>query len=366
MSPAPPPRHVPLVAPRAEHYPVPISIAHWQLRDLLCSTGDGRLVFTLGSTVRSLDLATNGCLLACSLSYAPRCLKALGSTVVCGGVAGKGVLFLGRGLFSVNNEHTITVGKAINNAVLVHPTATTQLQSHLSNNDESLYTVDVGTRGPTVVDSVHLGMPLNHSALSPDGSTLVATGDGSPVHVLHPGTHDRSIIASGCRSGFLVAFSGDGTRFGVCFEDGVAMVYDTRKPLLPQFELRSLRKDDLGAFRCLKWSTAHDLIAVSEHTERVHIVDARLYDTHQLVVLLSGRITASVVADKATPVEAPFSTSVFYEENEYPQTTGFADARDLTGVEWTGASLAVGTKSGVLLWDVNSWERRSFPSFEYE
>ncbi|BEI91660.1 uncharacterized protein CcaverHIS019_0404800 [Cutaneotrichosporon cavernicola] len=152
-------------------------------------------------------------------------------------------------------------------------------------------------------------LAVNHSSLSPDLRTMVTVGDSTDVflhEVLDGGQNFRRIgvYNAATDSGFSTSWSRDGRRFAVASQDGQVTVWDHRssRPLAifhtqPQGSRYSDLDDrtmdppvgsqsGLEAARVVKFSpegASRDLLVFSEELTRIHIVDARTFQTHVCV-----------------------------------------------------------------------------------
>jgi WD40 repeat protein len=152
-------------------------------------------------------------------------------------------------------------------------------------------------------------LAVNHSSLSPDLRTMVTVGDSTDVYlheVLDGGQGFRRIgvYNAATDSGFSTSWSRDGRRFAVASQDGQVTVWDHRssRPLAifhtqPQgaryteFDERAMEppvgsQSGLEAARVVKFSpegASRDLLVFSEELTRIHIVDARTFQTHVCV-----------------------------------------------------------------------------------
>jgi hypothetical protein len=289
----------------------------------------------------------------CKFDFHPRCFKEAHGKIVAGGVissinnnlgttmmnrafselgdgnTGEGASW--RGLFSFFNRETqqsssIRLGTYINNNASVNKVSNGTYTSYVCNNDKYLYSTHISNSSITVDDSVNLEFPLNHSALSDDHKSLVVLGDCSKIFLLHPGQesgrlYKDNIIETPCDSGFSTSFSGSGQQFASCFQDGTCLIYDTRNisggPVRTIYSTR--RNSSNGAFRCLKYSRGtDDLLIISEHVGRVHVVDSRDYTNHQVIILpvnsvplRSNHGSAVSLSNMNRELEEGSSTSVF-------------------------------------------------------
>ncbi|CAK9786904.1 unnamed protein product [Cutaneotrichosporon oleaginosum] len=152
-------------------------------------------------------------------------------------------------------------------------------------------------------------LAVNHSSLSPDLRTMVTVGDSTDVYlheVLDGGQGFRRIgvYNAATDSGFSTSWSRDGRRFAVASQDGQVTVWDHRssRPLaIFHTQPQASRDTDLyhgsmeppvgsqsglEAARVVKFSpegASRDLLVFSEELTRIHIVDARTFQTHVCV-----------------------------------------------------------------------------------
>ncbi|QPG75321.1 hypothetical protein FOA43_002673 [Brettanomyces nanus] len=258
--------------------------------------------------------------LVANFESSPRCLKEAGGVVVVGGVVntsrtpvhssgGAGNATSNnttyrapgkwKGLFGIHvNETGYSenghIGTLINNSVTINKISNTCYRSLVCNNDQNLYIVDVLNRGDGLAPefSVNMGVALNHASLSPDLKTIVTLGDSSRIFVLHPEENlrditNREVISTQSDCGFSTSWNDSGYQFSACFQEGVNFIYDIRHMARPMHEIYSTRRQSQnGAFRVCKYSSGtDDLLFISEHQGRVHVVDTRDFMTHQVVLL---------------------------------------------------------------------------------
>ena len=439
-----------------------------------CSANPNEIIYTHDDAIKCTDLSTDKISTVCTLDFHPRCFKEAHSKIVTGGVissinsnssstslmnrafaemgdGGTGEGASWRGLFSFYNRETqqslgIRLGTYINNNASVNKVSNGTYTSYVCNNDKYLYSTHISNSAIAVDDSVNLEFPLNHSALSDDHKNLVVLGDCSKIFLLHPGQQDGvlrrdNIIDTHCDSGFSTSFSGSGQQFASCFQDGTCLIYDTRNVGAgPIKTVHSTRKNSSnGAFRCLKYSRGtDDLLVISEHVGRVHVIDSRDFSNHQVIVLPVNSIpqrselgsSASLVNlngiqdcsensiftpkvmdfnevvtiesnlakndDMNTPFNANYASrnmnnfnllnAAAFEENSdvtldvrehrgstassYSSMSGsefdYFD-NEISGLDWyedsAGSHIVIGCCKGLIKWDVDSWSRRTFPSY---
>lgn len=388
---------------------------HWQLRDLVCTPTDnpGEVMYPSDNSVHTLDLATGKDSVTAELEFEPRCVQATAGLLAAGGVHDSRDARVAtgpqRGLFAIRNRntgetYTRDLGDYINNAVSLFesPTDSGGLKAVVCNNDHSLYFLDIGNDRFAVEETLRLSAPLNHAAVSPDRRTVIACGDTPQVAVAHPqdgGWHVAQTFESGSDLGFSAAFHPSGTMFGVAFQDGTARLYDVRKMGgAPLAEIRTSRPVELnGAFRCLKFSTGpEDLVFLSEQMHRVHVVDLRDFNNHQVLTIPQGFGGEEQEPDEAiepiiqsyeevidngqqsSPSPPPSIASRNHHRRVYVDNHSFLQMPSsrylrygqnddgISGLAWTeydGGSIVVGTDTGIGVWKIDGWARRTFPSY---
>ncbi|OCH88562.1 hypothetical protein OBBRIDRAFT_836488 [Obba rivulosa] len=214
----------------------------------------------------------------------------------------------------------------------------------VSNNDRTIKFFDVAVRSARASDDViprlldagqlRLDVPVNHSSISPDGRTLLSVGDSPDVylHRLTGGAHitfapiaslslspyiansynGLGVPLSTVPASFSTAFSADGSKFAVASQEGVVVVWDVRstKPLkvfqtdkskssragtgtasgwvydVPWDWSRSLGRPPGWGVRSVKFSprgVGREVMTFTEHTSLLHVVDARTFETEEVV-----------------------------------------------------------------------------------
>lgn len=383
------------------------------------------IIYPNNSAVHSLDLATGKDSVVADLDFEPRCVQATSNVLAAGGVydARESRVATGpqKGLFAIRNIHTgetyaRDLGSFINNAVSLYESGS-ELKAVVCNNDHSLYFLDIGSDRFAVTETIRLAAPLNHASVSPDRKTVIACGDTPQVAIIHPDEPDHSswkvsqTFDSGSDLGFSVAFHPAGNMFGVAFQDGTARIYDIRmagssKPIT---EIKSSRPVELnGAFRCMKFSSGpEDLVFLSEQMHRVHAVDLRDFNNHQVLTIpqdfgqqpqeeeeaIEPIIqsydevidTASTHNDHnnnnasggGSPQPLPLNSRnhhrrVYADHHSFLQMPASRYLRygqnddGISGLTWSefgGGSVIVGTDTGIGVWKIDGWSRRTFPAY---
>ncbi|ABN67781.2 predicted protein [Scheffersomyces stipitis CBS 6054] len=318
--------------PNAYYIPgVGISVNHWQLRNLLKYDASSNVVYyTTNDSINKLDMSSFVSSSYVNLHYNPRCYShAPNGVVVTGGLlVNSSKLYLmnidilllpespqptqnrqklSKGLFSFYNPDldvakTVRLGEKINNDVAVFQSSNSNYTAYVCNNDSNLYCMDISNNDDfRVVNSINceVNTCLNNVVRSPTNDKLLAvTGDSQSIFLLDPTASNPNVrtIASGHEAGFGIAYHPSGNLLSAAFQDGTCLVYDLRnisenKPLI---EVKSTRcGHSSGAFRACKFSPAYDMsdmLIISEHVGRVHLVDLRHLDysnvdDHQVVVV---------------------------------------------------------------------------------
>ncbi|KAJ7614067.1 hypothetical protein FB45DRAFT_261277 [Roridomyces roridus] len=227
---------------------------------------------------------------------------------------------------------------SINNSILLTSLSLTDSNESsveprmaISNNDRVVMFFDVPVRArPTSITPsgvVRFNVPVNHSSISPDGRTLLSVGDSSKVflHRLTGGAHvTASPIATltlpptsnpfsspALVASFSTAFSADGSKYAVAAQEGAVAVWDVRstRPLKvfhtdktrgvsrsgandttwlsedPQEWSQHKTRGPGWSARAVKFGgrPGRELMLFTEHTSLVHVVDARTFETEEVI-----------------------------------------------------------------------------------
>ncbi|KAF5374450.1 hypothetical protein D9615_009123 [Tricholomella constricta] len=236
---------------------------------------------------------------------------------------------------------------SINNSVLLTSMSLTRSNESsveprigISNNDCTVKFYNVPLRGQAKrnldeVGCLQLNVPINHSSISPDGRTLLSVGDSAKVY-LHrmtggaritflplatlklppPAASSMNYASTSLTASFSTAFSADGSKFAVASQEGLLAVWDVRssKPM-KVFQTEKSRAptgnggasgwlaDEIfdwsgGSFKAPGWSVRNvkfggtgdkEIMTFTEHTSLLHIVDARTFETEEIVRVPSVR-----------------------------------------------------------------------------
>ncbi|GAA6031578.1 hypothetical protein JCM8097_006531 [Rhodosporidiobolus ruineniae] len=187
---------------------------------------------------------------------------------------------------------------------------------------------------PLPHEDIHLRTAVNHCSVSPDGRRMVAVGDTNEVFLYDcraSGYSLAHVFAASNDASFSTDWSSDGTTFAVASQDGFVHVYDIRN--LPSAsptafnprklaELKTSQTGPAGAARKVKFSPGGNrldsgLLAFTEHRNRVHVVDARTFETYQVLdVPIFGDHPASPSGFPATT--SLYSTSTLLQPSPPP------------------------------------------------
>lgn len=237
-----------------------------------------------------------------------------------------------KGILSIFNGNTgyktsLIMGQFINNCIRLHRDGNTSYKLFSCNNDGHLYQCQISNNGTELVKRYSdLNFPLNNVALSHDGNKMIVSGDSNkfaiykqsqlsdaytlsydnlldgnhsripfkvkqiPKYTLgdNTGTLDHNVYESTLGDhGFYNCFSENDLQFATLYQNGLCLVYDIRKMEEPIAEINSTTPVfHRGAFRVCKFSYGlDDLLFISEHQGRVHIVDTRNFENHQVILI---------------------------------------------------------------------------------
>lgn len=234
-----------------------------------------------------------------------------------------------KGILSLYNMETgvsssYVMGQFINNCVTLNARSTQEYDLYSCNNDGHLYQCSINNRGVELVRRYSdLKFALNNAAISHDAKTLIASGDSNkfaiyrqnelagqfflsydnqpdwgksvvrakriPRFALPDGSGfvDHIYEAPSGDHGFYSSFSENDLQFATLFQNGICLIYDVRKMEAPLAEVTSTRPHSHnGAFRVCKFSYGlDDLLFISEHQGRVHVVDTRNFMNHQVILI---------------------------------------------------------------------------------
>ena len=301
------------------------TIQHWQLRDLVQCPYSRTEVFSVQrNRIVRHDLETMRSSTVRTLGFEPTCFAIADDCFAAGGQASQ---------FELRNGNEIvfegSTGGSVNNAVRIAKDHSGQARVFVCNNDESIkiHAIDTGR----FVGFVRCVTAVNHCSIRPgDGRDLVCVGDNrhTYLYTARPtGYTPVHIYTEATDAGMSCDWSPSGWLFAAAFQDGLTAVWDIRcqSPITKFYT--SL------ACRSVRFSPAPlDLLAFSEHRERIHIADSRMWPRQQIV-----NVGATAVIE--------------------PDIAGFCFSP-------CGRRLFVGTDETLLMYNVDTSSRRSFAKAE--
>lgn len=236
---------------------------------------------------------------------------------------------------TTNVSITCKLGQYINNCVELYETSKNQFDLFTCNNDGHLYQCEINNRDLVLKRRfADLKFALNNAAISHDGKVMCVTGDsnkialyrknqlsdvfslnydtlsgafndqtGSSTEFKHKRIpryalpdrssyvdHDHIYELKGADNGFFTSFSENDMMMATVFQNGNCYVYDVRNMDQPITEIHTTRSQgsvpQSGAFRICKFSEGmEDLLFISEHQQRVHVVDTRNFMNRQVIIV---------------------------------------------------------------------------------
>ncbi|TFK36674.1 WD40-repeat-containing domain protein [Crucibulum laeve] len=270
-------------------------------------------------------------------------------------------------------EHQID-GSINNSVLLTHSNeSSAELRLMISNNDCTVKFFDVPSRAEShsemiikEVGKLQLDTPVNHSSLSPDGNSLLSVGDSSkvylhqlrgssqltfqPISILTLPSPNSSPFSTCLTASFSTSFSSDGSKFAVASQDGLVAVWDVRSthPIQvfhtynsylptamtkgngtasgwlstdPWEWTRGAAKTPGWSVRSVKFSPTgqgrgKEVLAFTEHTSLLHIVDARTLDAGEGVQVMRPGSNDSTDLDLAGLCFDPSGEYVYVASTE--------------------------------------------------
>ncbi|KAG0676568.1 hypothetical protein C6P43_004120 [Kluyveromyces marxianus] len=238
-------------------------------------------------------------------------------------------------LYNTNTNVSMTckLGQYINNCVELYESSENQFELYTCNNDGHLYQCEINNSDVVLKRRyADLKFALNNAAISHDGKVMCVTGDSNKIALYKKNeltdvfslsydslsggarnstgntatyTHkripryalpdnssyvDHIYELPGADNGFFTSFSENDMMMATVFQNGNCYVYDIRNMEYPLTEIHTTRSQgsvpQSGAFRICKFSEGmEDLLFISEHQQRVHVVDTRNFMNRQVIMV---------------------------------------------------------------------------------
>lgn len=225
---------------------------------------------------------------------------------------------------NTNKSNTFILGQFINNCVALQPKSTNDFKLFACNNDNHLYECDI-SNSKIVLNKRYneLKFALNNIAISSDANSMIVSGDSNEFAIYHKNLlTDKFTISNptldpnpmrlskfdsnyseyldysgnsysniyhvpNADHGFYSSFSENNLQFATIFQNGTCLLYDLRKMDKPLFQINSSRQySQNGAFRVCKFSKGiDDLLFITEHQSRIHVIDTRNFANHQVILV---------------------------------------------------------------------------------
>ncbi|KAJ2690890.1 hypothetical protein IWW39_000399 [Coemansia spiralis] len=349
---------------------------HWQLRDVvLCPTAKQELYSIYRCNVDKYDIRKQqSTRILGELEFDPVSMAVGGDYIVVGGQRAE----LAVARLSDPSSSTVVVrsGGSINNFVALdrQPSAAMPRRrfrdsaafvedgvTNLSimdsqntprllvcNNDHTVRLMSLP--GLDLLTELKFPTAVNYAAISPDGTKMCVVGDSNLVFLFNKRGDSFEKIATLTASedaSFSCDFSQSSELFAVGSQDGYVTVWDIRSHQQRLVQLETFQHGrSRGACRNVKFSPSGsvDLLAFSEHSSFVNIVDTRCFEKRQIL-----RVAGTNEEPMAQTPDSPTMAEPDY------QITGLRFAYD-------SSALFVGLEGSILEYSVDRVSRHSFPS----
>ncbi|KAJ2777615.1 hypothetical protein GGI15_004451 [Coemansia interrupta] len=218
------------------------------------------------------------------------------------------------------------------------------------NNDHTVRLLSLPTLN--LLTELRFPTAVNYASVSPDGAKMCVVGDSNQVFLFHKNgdTFEKmATMEASNDASFSCDWSQTSEQFAVGSQDGYVTVWDIRRHnKMVQLETFQHGRSR-GACRNVKFSPSGsiDLLAFSEHTGYVNIVDTRDFAHRQVLCVATGDETAETVVQNwaGSP------------------STGSQDLQ-ITGLRFApnSSALFVGLEQSILEYTVDRIGRHSFSS----
>ncbi|KAJ2160900.1 hypothetical protein GGF46_001885 [Coemansia sp. RSA 552] len=350
---------------------------HWQLRDVvLCPSSRQELYSIYRCNVDKYDVGKNqSTRILGDLDFDPVSVAVGGDYVVVGGQRAE--IAVAR-LSDPSSARVVRSGGSINNFVALDQippaysrrrfrdsaafaddgvTSLNIMSGHdmprllVCNNDHTVRLMSLPDLDP--ITELKFPTAVNYAAVSPDGTKMCVVGDSNQVFLFGKrgdSFEEIAVLAASDDASFSCDWNQTSELFAVGSQDGYVTVWDVRtQQKMAQLETFQHGRSR-GACRNVKFSPSGsiDLLAFSEHTSYVNIVDTRSLEKRQVL-----RVSPES-ADSFPDLFAPDSPTLL---NHDMQITGLRFAPD-------SSALFVGLEDSILEYTVDRMGRYSFASSE--
>eukprot|EP00761_Pharyngomonas_kirbyi_P003730 gb/GECH01003734.1/.p1 GENE.gb/GECH01003734.1/~~gb/GECH01003734.1/.p1 ORF type:complete len:366 (+),score=86.39 gb/GECH01003734.1/:1-1098(+) len=321
------------------------TIQHWQLRDLISAPNSASEFYHVNQySVYKYSKETEKSNLIHQLQFLPSSMCVSHSLLAAGGSESN---LLVKDLSSGRILYDEFLGASINNACHMSEIGG-DIHLLVSNNDRSIKVFSIHSM--ELLHNIDLGVAVNYTSISPDGSMMAAVGDNDAVHIRDPRNSYRPVTKFSGEyedGGFSCSWDAYSRSVAAASQDGMVVVWDVRMGHNADHyshqhrysnssnnnmnnnnnmngsnvlaKIKAQQKTLKGACRAVKFSPAAciDMLAFTEHSSYLHLVDTRNYDDHQ-VVRIGPETTDRQIAGLAfSPMASSLFVGLEQEVQEY-------------------------------------------------
>lgn len=209
------------------------------------------------------------------LDFSPTCIAAYEDMLAVGGQRSQLLV-----KHTASNWSALkSLGGAINNCIAMYMSSEGP-RVMVGNNDETIKVVSIPDLG--TVTTLPIGSAVNYISVNPDQTLMACVGDSTDVMVFGLREQDRYPMVHVLKmndSGFGLSWNKTGTQLAAGSQDGTVHVWDMRSTKRLA-HIQGAQNPPKGAIRNVKFSQSGsvDLLAFSEHTSVVNLVDARTFE----------------------------------------------------------------------------------------
>jgi len=256
-------------------YDQPITVHHWQLKDLVqCESQSVLYCIHERSTIR-YDTQKEQASVVQTLNFSPNCLAIGHGLIATGGQHSH----LNVRLLSENKTiYSGTIGGAVNNSLRITETPL-GLMLLVCNNDKSIRMFSLPSMDR--IAAIHFKEPVNYASTTQDAEFLASVGD-TTVTSIHQSTEDGyrklGLLHGFTDVGMCCAWDPQGVRVAAASQDGSVCIWDRRScKSIHRFTAQT-------SCRNVKFSTSStDLLAFAEDSGTCHLVDTRNLNEQQIL-----------------------------------------------------------------------------------